>query len=102
MAAVSMAHWGALSAFSFHARQANAILDSVDIRSTQNDSTMDTVEATYVFRICMTGEVNDIDDFEVEFLRNRDYDEMKRIVDGNPELKLLYEKYKIMDKLAGK
>lgn len=103
MASVRAASWGANSAFGFRALQVGGDLVSLHVESHRDAMVMrDVVEARYIFRLHMNHELDGIDDFEAKFLSNDEYDEMKRIINDNPELKLMYEKYKIMDKLAGK
>lgn len=103
MASVRADSWDANSAFGSRALQAGGHLVSLQVESHRNDRMMhDDVEASYTFRLHLNHELDGIDDFEAKFLGNREYDEMKRIINDNPELKVMYEKYKIMDKLAGK
>ena len=103
MASASIDSWSANSAFGHRAFQCGGQLTSLHVESHRDDMMMqDVVEARYTFRIRLNHEVGGMDEFEDKFLRDSEYDEMKRIVNDNPELKLLYEKYKMIDRLAGK
>lgn len=45
--------------------------------------------------------ITDIDAFENALLFDPAFDRMKRIIESNPELKDLYEKYETLDALSG-
>jgi hypothetical protein len=91
------------SSFRFHANQAGADLNSVSVDAPEGWMThAHSFNITYTFRVQLDKNIHDADDFEEAFLKNSDYDQMKRIINSNPELKLLYDHYKIIDKLSGK
>lgn len=60
-----------------------------------------TAETTIEYTIQINGVLNALEDFEEELLSSPEHKEMKRIIESNPELRDMYEKYKIMDRLKG-
>ena len=58
-------------------------------------------ETIIEYTIRVNGILNSLEDLEETMLRNPEFEKMKRIIESNPELKDMYEKYKIIDKLKG-
>lgn len=58
-------------------------------------------EVTYTFQIYGIFANGCIDEFEDRFLENDEFERMKRLINDNPELKDLYEKYEVLDRLEG-
>lgn len=73
-----------------------------DVRVDSNMHSMSHAPETIIeYTIRVNGILNSLEDLEETMLRNPEFEKMKRIIESNPELKDMYEKYKIIDKLKG-
>lgn len=59
-------------------------------------------ETRLEYTIVLASDLMSIDEFEHEMLLNPEYEKMKHIIESNPELKDMYEKYKLIEELKGK
>jgi hypothetical protein len=94
--------WMNSSRLSAPARLANATLATINVSYENYDHYDNVMEVQYIFRVSLDDQVRDIDDFEQKLLQHDELAEMKRIIHDNPELRILYSKYKMMDELGGK
>tara|TARA_B100000929_G_scaffold278171_1_gene254175 strand:- start:1227 stop:1568 length:342 start_codon:yes stop_codon:yes gene_type:complete len=80
----------------------NVQLVHVDAQHEQMPGFNYTIELSYTFRINGIMHNTDFDEFERRFLGIEEFERVQRIINSNPELKDLYDKYDMIDRLQGK
>ena len=89
--------------FSKAASKAGGVVESVNVVNERfSHSSHSAIEVSYTFRFYLNDSILNLDDFERTVLQQDELEEMKRIIEDNPELKTMYSTYKALDVLEGK